>query len=225
MFAAEHITIGKAKSRGLWTMSSRGDPSKKAPAIILIPGSGPNGPEEMMPGKLTEDLKPHGLLEQIAKPFIDNGWNVLCLGKPGIEFFKHWDAKGSFDSSILYYDEDLFKKTKWKDLVDNLAAGVEYLRNQPTIDPKKIYILGHSECTQVASDYAKRDHLIAGYFLLGYTGKNIRDIVFWQFIKRPIEYFVTTDVDKDHKGYVTHQDTDKWPSAKFPLIEPGDFQE
>ena len=210
----EKITIGKTKSRALWT-AAKPNKSMKAPAVILLPGSGPNGPEEMMPGKLTEDQKPHSLFQQISEPFAQEGFNVLALGKPGIEFFSHWDDKGFFDLQALFYDKDLYKATTWTGLIDNLAAGVEFLKKQPNVDQKRIYILGHSEGTQVASDYAKRDSSVAGYILLGYSGQNIKKILEWQMVNRPMEHFIMTDVDKEHRGYVTKSDASKWPS---PLV-------
>jgi hypothetical protein len=91
----QRVRIGKDQARALWTPAFVAESAEiaeskgKQPTVLLIPGSGPNGPEEMMPGKLTEDGKPHPLFEQIAAPFMENGWNVLCLGKPGIEFFQH----------------------------------------------------------------------------------------------------------------------------------------
>ncbi len=204
----EKVFIGKTRSRALWT------PSKSlGPAVILIPGSGPNGPEEMMPGKLTEDQKPHSLFEEISEPFMNANFNVLALGKPGIEFFKHWDDKGWFDLEALFYDKDLYRSTTWAGLIDNLSEGIAFLKRQSTVDPKQIYILGHSEGTQVATDYAQRDPSIAGYILLGYSGQSIKKILEWQLVQRPIENYIMTDVDKKHLGYVTREETSHQPAS------------
>lgn len=62
-----------------------------------------------MPAKLTEDGKPDALFEQIAQPFIQQNWNVLSLGKPGVEFFSHWDKNGGFDLDALFYAKALYK--------------------------------------------------------------------------------------------------------------------
>ncbi len=208
---SEKIEIGHTKSRALWNKASVNE-NDKAPAIIMIPGSGPNGPEEMMPGKLTEDRKAHSLFQQISEPFIKQNFNVLALGKPGVEFFSHWDDKGWFDLKALFYDQDMYKKTTWAGLVDNLTAGIEFLKHQPSVDPKRIYVLGHSEGTQIASDYAKRDPSIAGYILLGYSGQNIGKILQWQMVQRPMDHFIKTDIDPKHRDYVTKTDAVKWPS-------------
>ena len=65
-FAQQKITFGRFSSRAIYT---QGDVCP-APLVVLVPGSGANGPEEMMPGKLTEDGKPHSLFAQISEPFI-----------------------------------------------------------------------------------------------------------------------------------------------------------
>ena len=57
------------------------------PAILMLPGSGPQGPEEMMPASATSDGKEHSIFQQLAAPFVESGFHVLQLGKPGIEFF------------------------------------------------------------------------------------------------------------------------------------------
>jgi dienelactone hydrolase len=216
----EKIQIGNMKARALWSKANVKE-GKKAPALILIPGSGPNGPEEMMPGKLTEDGKPHSLFQQISEPFVKQNFNVISLGKPGIEFFSRWDDQGWFDLQVLFYDQDLFKKLTWAGLIDNLAAGIDFLKHQPTVDTKKIYILGHSEGTQIASDYAKRDSSIAGYILLGYSGQNIKKILEWQMVQRPMEHFIKTDIDPKHRGFVTKADTANWPSPI--LLDDAEF--
>ncbi|MBK9321629.1 MAG: dienelactone hydrolase family protein [Bdellovibrionaceae bacterium] len=216
----EKIQIGKSKSRALWTKANV-KVGTKTPAVILIPGSGPNGPEEMMPAKLTEDGKPHSLFQQISEPFVGQNFNVLALGKPGIEFFSRWDDKGWFDLKALFYDQNLYKKTSWSALIDNLAAGIAFLKKQPTVDSNRIYILGHSEGTQIASDYAKRDSSIAGYILLGYSGQNIKKILEWQMVQRPMDHFIETDIDPKGRGYVTKADAKSWPSPI--LLDDAEF--
>jgi hypothetical protein len=219
--AAEKVMIGPVKSRGLWTPAKTAGQAL-APAVILLPGSGPNGPEEMMPAKLTEDSKPQSLFEQLSEPFIDQGFHVLALGKPGVDWFTHWDKNGWFDVTTLFYDLSLYRSTTWTGLIDNLGEGIKFLKSQPGVDPKRIYILGHSEGTQIASDYAKRDSSIAGYILLGYSGQNIHKILEWQLIKRPIEHFVMTDVDKKHRGSVTRKETAKW--SKSLALDDTEFK-
>lgn len=202
--AAQRVEIGPYASRGLWTPASL-EGGSKAPAIVMLPGSGPHGPECMIPGSMTSDGLDHPLLNQLASSFIEAGWNVLTLGKPGIEYFSNWEP------ASRYYDENLYMHLRWRDLIDNLSAGVAFLRTQPGVDPNRVYILGHSQGTQVAVDYAQGDEKIRGLILLGYSGEDIHTILEWQLYKRPIEYFFATDVDRNHDGKITRDEAAKWP--------------
>jgi uncharacterized protein len=104
--------------------------------------------------------------------------------------------------------------------LDNVSAAIGFLRHQDSVDQKKIFILGHSEGTQMASDYSKKDKQVAGYILLGYTGENIHNIIKWQLVERPIELFISTDVDTAHSGYVTREQASHWPGPIMLDDEP-----
>jgi pimeloyl-ACP methyl ester carboxylesterase len=199
----EKIQVGKFHSRGLWTKSTT---SGKRPAVILIPGSGPNGPEEMMPPEVTVDRKSHSIFESISQPFFQANWNVLSLGKPGIEFHS-----GSWAPEKLFYDKDFYMHIKWGQLIENLDEGLKFLKSQPSVDSKKIFILGHSQGTQVAVEYASHHPDVAGLILIGYSAEDYKTILEWQIFKRPIEHFVATDVDLDHDGFVSRAEAAKWP--------------
>ena len=203
--AMEKINVGKFASRALWfPANSVVNASVKRPAIVLIPGSGANGPEEMIPGSLTEDGKDHGLFLQMAESFASSGWNVLCLGKPGVEFFT------GFNIDQWFYDRNLYQSSTWQDLVVNLGEGVDFLRVQSGVDPEQIYVLGHSEGTRVAVDYATQDHNLKGLLLLGYSGEDIKTTLEWQLYRRPIEYLFANDIDRNHDGKVSREELSPW---------------
>jgi pimeloyl-ACP methyl ester carboxylesterase len=199
----QRVEVGKFHSRGLWTSTST---KKKMPVLIMLPGSGPNGPEEMIPGQMTVDKKDCSIFEPIAKPFVEASWNVLQLGKPGIEFHSSWDEANRF------YDKNLYMNLKWNQLVENLEEAINFVKSKEGVNSEQIYILGHSQGTQIAVDYASLHKTgIKGLILLGYSGEDYKTILEWQQIKRPIEDFIATDVDKGKKGYVTREEISAWP--------------
>lgn len=206
----QSVHIGKAQSRGIWTASKITNRAALAPAVILVTGTGPHGPNEMMPGKVTGDGKDHGLFDEFAQPLNDAGVATLQLGKPGVEVFSAWDA------TKWFYDKNLYLGLKWQDLLDNLVEAVAFVRSQPGVDPNRIYILGHSEGTQVAADYAKQDATIKGIILLGYAGQAIGQLANWQSFHEPIEYWIAPDVDANHDGFVSRQEASLWPEFKWP---------
>lgn len=200
----ERVEIGKFKSRGLWTQSD-----ELAPAVLLIPGSGAHGPEEAIPGQLTTDGEDAYLFEQISEPFIEAGYNVLSLGKPGVEFFS------SFNGENLFYDMDMYRQLTWNDLIENVAEGVRFLRGQKNVKTEQIYLLGHSEGTQVAVDFGTLNPEIAGYFLLGYSGESIKTTLEWQLFRRSIDYFIASDVDLNKDGFIDPKEAALWPEFQW----------
>lgn len=212
--AMEKIHVGKFASRALWLPAAQvGQVSVKRPAIVLIPGSGANGPEEMIPGSFTEDGNDHGLFLQMAESFSSAGWNVLCLGKPGVEFF------AEFNIDHWFYDRSLYQNSTWQDLVVNLGEGVDFLRARPEVDPAQIYVLGHSEGTRVAVDYATKDPNVKGLLLLGYSGEDIKTTLEWQFYKRPIEYLIAPDVDGNHDQEISREELSRWAIGSGDALE------
>ena len=51
------------------------------------------------------------------------------------------------------------------------------------MDPERITLLGHSEGTQVALDYAATDSAIHALVLLGFAGENLKSILDWQIFR------------------------------------------
>ena len=88
--------IGKFQSRAIWLPQISFD--KKAPTIILIPGSGANGPECMIPGCYTTNKENYPFLNNLAKPFYQAGFHTLTLGKPGVDYFSGWDEEKHWDT-------------------------------------------------------------------------------------------------------------------------------
>ena len=194
----QKIKVGRFESRALWTPTNA-----KSAAVIMLPGSGPQGPEEMIPGSLTLDGKNAPLFVQLASPFIEAGFNVLALGKPGVDFY-------SEDPAQKYYNLEMLKNLTWQDLLENAQDGIDFLKKQDSVDIENIYILGHSEGTQLATDLSK---LFApkGLILLGYSGEDLLTTLSWQLTDRGIDHFVKTDVDSDKDGFVTKQEAERWP--------------
>lgn len=207
----QKVKVGRFQSRALWTPAN-----SKSAAVIMLPGSGPQGPEEMIPGSQTLDGKNVPLFSQLARPFIEAGFNVLALGKPGVDFY-------SDDPAKKYYDVEMLKSLTWQDLLENAQDGIDFLKKQDSVDVKNIYILGHSEGTQLATDLSK---IFApkGLILLGYSGEDLLTSLRWQLIDRGIDHFVNTDVDSDRDGFVTKQEGERWPRNFAWEWKPGEGQ-
>ena len=206
--ADQKITFGRFQSRAIFSASDAAQ--CPAPLVILIPGSGPNGPEEMMPGKVTADGKDHSLFGEFSEGLRRGHVGTLAVGKPGVDFFKSWKQQDRF------YDEALYLGLGWQDLIDNLKDAVEFAKTLSCVDPRRIFILGHSEGTQVAVDFADQNpSFTRGLVLVGFAGENLATTVDWQLFKRPIGAWLAPDVDTDHDGFISKQEVTTWPEFQW----------
>lgn len=204
--AQQKITFGRFSSRAIYT---RADVCP-APLVILVPGSGANGPEEMMPASITGDGKDHSIFGSFSAGLQAGHVATLAIGKPGIEFFKSWDPKDRF------YDSALYQGLGWQDLINNLSDAVEYAKALPCIDAKRITVLGHSEGTQVAVDFAnQRPSAVTNLILVGFSGESLATTADWQFYRRPIDAWLKPDVDQDHDGFISQEEAKAWPEFSW----------
>lgn len=162
-----------------------------------------------MPSSITLDGRDHSLFAQFTDALTQAGVNTIALGKPGVEFFSGWD------SEKWLYDKSMYQALHWRDLLANVKAAVDFALAQPGVDPDKIYLLGHSEGTQVAVDYAAMDSRVKGIILLGYLGVDLATILDWQLFHRDIEFFIATDVDANKDGFVSHDEALAWPEFRW----------
>ncbi|OIK09818.1 hypothetical protein BIV60_22855 [Bacillus sp. MUM 116] len=116
---------------------------EKGPAVLIIPGTGNLDRNGKVNAKL--DLK---LYRQLAEYLSSLGFINL-----------RYDKRGVAESEGDYY------KTGLWDLVDDAIAGVQFLKNQPEVDPEKVIVLGHSEGSMIGTIVAAREEL-AGVILL-----------------------------------------------------------
>lgn len=209
--AEERFNIGKFQSRAIFQPAKNLKESETAPIIILIPGSGANGPEEMMPPDLTGDGKEHSLFAEFSDSLNEGGINTLAVGKPGVDFFPSLNHREEW-----FYDQILYENLHWQDLIDNVSEAVKFATNLPQVDKNRIYLLGHSQGTQVVVDYASKNSDVVGLILLGYSGEDLASTVDWQLYKRDIEFFLIPDVDTNKDRIITREEAAKWPELNMP---------
>lgn len=200
---AQQLTLGRFHSRAVLTHAA-GNPAR-APLVILIPGSGPNGPEEFMPPSDTVDGKFDSIFAAFSEPLNQAGLHTLAIGKPGVDYF------GNCGKDVLpcYYDQKLYNATTWENLIENVQDAVTYARNLPEVDRDRIFLLGHSQGTQVAPDYARRDPRIAGLILLGYEDDDMSTLLNWQISDRLAEDYIERVIDLNHDGYISKAEATK----------------
>ena len=119
---------------------------EKLPAIVLVAGSGPIDRDGTVDnGKFRTDL-----YKDLAHFFTSHGYITF-----------RYDKRGTGKSGGEYLATGLW------DLVEDAQQAVEYLKQQPQVDPNRIILAGHSEGTIIVTAVAQKlKEEIAGLMLL-----------------------------------------------------------
>lgn len=125
-YKEEEVTYGNKKDgvtlAGTLTLPQTGGPH---PAVLLIPGSGPNDRDETIWG--------HRVFLVLADHLTRQGIAVLRADDRGVG-----ESTGDFSAATI------------ADLARDACVGVEYLKTRPEIDAGKIGLVGHSLGASVA---------------------------------------------------------------------------
>jgi uncharacterized protein len=133
-------------------------PNGKGPfaAVVLVHGSGPNDRDET--------VGPN-------RPFLDIARGLAAQGIAVLRYEKRTKARPEtfVDGGTI----DL-------ETTDDAVSAVAQLRGQTGIDPKRVFVLGHSQGGMMAPRIAARDPKIAGLILLAAPSRPLLDILIEQ---------------------------------------------
>jgi len=135
------------------------------PALVLVHGSGPHDEDET--------IGPN-------KPFRDLAWGLASRGVAVLRYVKRTKAHPTSHAPADWTLED-------ETIADALAA-VSLLREDPRIDPKRIFVLGHSLGGLAAPLIAERDRKLAGIGIMAGNSRSILDL-----LDEQLEYVANAD--------------------------------
>ncbi|MEJ2280265.1 MAG: alpha/beta hydrolase [Candidatus Lokiarchaeota archaeon] len=136
------------------------------PGVLLIPGS----------GKVDRD-------ENHKKMKINAFFEIShYLAQNGIASLRY-DKRGVGQSGGNYYTTGFYEG------VQDALAAIEYLKHQENIQPKNIFILGHSEGSIIATRLAGIGTEVAGIILLSGTAQSGEAVLKWQATQKRIKRF------------------------------------
>ncbi|QNN71470.1 alpha/beta fold hydrolase [Thermomonas carbonis] len=127
------------------------------PAVVLVHGSGPHDRDET--------IGPN-------KPFLDIARGLAAQGIAVLRYEKRTKARPQdFASGVFGVDEET---------TNDAAQAVATLRGIDGIDPKRVFVLGHSQGGMMAPRIAAVSGHVAGLVLLAAPARSLLDIVIEQ---------------------------------------------
>jgi dipeptidyl aminopeptidase/acylaminoacyl peptidase len=125
------------------------------PAVVLVHGSGPNDRDETIGG---------------SKAFRDIAWGLASQGIAVLRYEKRTKAYGAEMAKV----KDLTVK---EEVLDDVLSAVELLRKTEGIDPKRVFVLGHSLGAMAAPRLGQLDPTIAGLIIMASPTRPIEQVL------------------------------------------------
>ena len=182
-----------------WTAAGEFDfPSRargRLPVVVMLHGSGHNDRNQTLPEGKGSTFLP------LSKAATDRGYAVLRFDKRGVT---------GVGPQLTDDRSQLAPPKPYERLLQDAAAAVRFAAQSPRVDPNRIYLLGHSEGTQVAANLAADPKAYgipkpAGVIAMGVVGYDIQQLLTYQiFGVRLARLHEQFDVDGD--GSLTRQE-------------------
>ena len=153
-FREKEITVGQGEWALPGTLTVPSGPGP-FPAVILVHGSGPNDRDET--------IGPN-------KPFKDLAWGLASRGVAVLRYEKRTKQHSAKLASVRAF-------TVKEEVLDDAVAAVAALRTTEGIDPKRIFVLGHSLGGMLVPHIGRLDANIAGLISLAGATRPLEDAI------------------------------------------------
>jgi dienelactone hydrolase len=151
-FEEQTVTVGQdpTKLTGTLTLPKGNGPW---PAVVLVQGSGATDQDET--------VGPN-------KPFKDLAWGLATKGVAVLRYNKRtFQYPASFKGQFTVEEES----------IQDARAGVNLLAARPEIDPKHIFVLGHSLGAMLAPRIAKEDSQVSAIVIMAGNTRPLEDLI------------------------------------------------
>ncbi len=133
------------------------DSERKAPAVVLVHGSGPQD--------RNETIGPN-------RPFLDIARGLAAHGVAVLRYDKRTKARPQDFAGRDYTIDD--------ETTDDAVAAVQALRKVEGVDPQRVFVFGHSQGGMLAPRIAVRAGDVAGLILFAAPARPLLDIIIEQ---------------------------------------------
>ena len=156
-FREEDFTVGSGEWRLPGTLTRPLGMTNLLPALVLVHGSGPNDRDETV---------------GVCKPFRDLAWGLASRGIAVLRYEKRTKVHAAkFTGDILS------NLTVKEETIDDALAAASQLRVTAGIDPKRIFVLGHSLGGLVAPRIGQADPKLAGLIIMAGATRPLEDLM------------------------------------------------
>lgn len=196
LFTEQPLTLlnGKFQLPGTLSVPTGNGPF---PAVVLIAGSGPHDEDETIgPNKLLKDL----------------AWGLASRGIAVFRYVKRTQKYGPQSS------EDPAKLTVDDETVSDARVAVALLAKQKKVDPRRIFLVGHSLGAYLEPRIASGDPQIAGIVMLAANTRPLE-----QLLVDEVHYIMVngpTPTPEEQKQAAAIEETVK--RIESPDLKPGD---
>jgi uncharacterized protein len=164
-FAERPVTVG---SKALPLSGTLTLPSGKGPfpAVVLVHGSGPNDADE--------SLGPNKLFKELA-------WGLASRGVAVLRYHKRtFEHRGKVSNADV--------PTVKEETIDDALTALDALAQQKEVDPKRLFIAGHSMGAWLAPRIAAADPRVHGAVMLAASARPQ-----WHLVVEQLEYMKSLD--------------------------------
>lgn len=160
--------------------------------VVLVHGSGPQSMDEDLSAITIPAGTPNLFFRDVSAALVAKGFVILRYDKRSFELARRIKADAAYAGSEDFQHQQAHPL---RALVDDLQhfAGLAHKR----FPAAKVYLLGHSEGTQVALRVADRLDFVAGVALIGFSSESLETTVFEQLAYRPLGLFRELDINAD----------------------------
>ncbi len=160
--------------------------------VILVHGSGPNNMDvDLSSISLPKDTT-NLFFKDIASTIRDKGFTTLRYDKRSYSAAELIKRKIGYEESEEYIK---FLNDPMQIFYDDLLIFIKYAKS---LDPKqKIYILGHSQGTNLALFALNESQDVDGVILIGFYNEPLTTVSFEQIVYRSSRYFTSLDIDSN----------------------------
>ena len=156
-FHEKEFTVGSGPWQLPGTLTLPNTPGRPLPVLVLVHGSGPNDRDESVGAN---------------KPFRDLAWGLATKGIAVLRY-----EKRTREHAAKFMAAGLGKFTVQQETIDDALSAVAQLRALDGINPKRIFVLGHSLGGMVVPRIGRADRQITGLIILAGATRPLEDVI------------------------------------------------